>query len=74
MLKTGIRCQNIIPALSFKDSKTFLELSTHALSIWLTVQRPRCEKKSVFEPKTLIFLKKWPFLGWEGVFCAREEL
>ena len=67
------RCQNSIPALSFKSSKRLLELSTHALSVWLIVQRPRCEKKSFFEPKSMIFSQKWPFLGLEGVFCACTE-
>ena len=70
MPKTGIQCQNTIPVLSFKDSKTFSELSTHALSIWLTVQRPRCEKKSVFEPKSLIFPQKMAFFRLEGCFLC----
>ena len=56
------RYQHTIPALIFKDSKTLLELSTHALLIWLTVQRPGCEeKKSVFEPKSLSFPLKLAF-------------
>ena len=54
-------------------SKYHLRVETIALSIWLNVQRPRGEKKSFFEPKSLIFSQKWPFLGWEVVFCARKE-
>ena len=41
MLKIGILCQNTIPELTrlcFGDSKSLLELSTHALPIWLNVQ------------------------------------
>ena len=37
MPKIVSRCQNSIPALNFKGSKRLLELSTHALSIWLIV-------------------------------------
>ena len=51
MPKIVSRCQNSIPALNFKGSKRLLELSTHALSIWLIVQRPRCGKNEVLSPK-----------------------
>ena len=76
MPKMDSRCQNTIPALSLKDSKRILKLSTHAISIWLIVEcaatKMRRKRKKIVR-KSLIFSQKCPFLSLQVVFCTHKE-